>query len=187
MIRQSTFFTTYFYLTKLVREQEATYHASHASMLTMAPSPLVRNHVETWQGHGTHWQKNIGAQLGLVHINLMQWTIKKHVYSFKKHLFPINPEEIVLALCPLIEKATQPHPSGKGMVPYQIGMCPRKDTCSLVTLRYSERRRIKFKYKTRYINPQKHFLHAPWAMITSTCWAWRSRPFWKNIPICLLP
>ena len=92
-----------------------------------------------------------------MHINLTQRTIKKHVYSFKKHLFPINPEDIVLALCPLIEKATQPHPSGKGMVPYQIGMCPRKDTCSLVMLRYSERRRIKFKYKTRYINPQKHF------------------------------
>ena len=35
-----------FYLTKLAREQEATYHAPHTNMVTMAPSPLVQNHVK---------------------------------------------------------------------------------------------------------------------------------------------
>jgi hypothetical protein len=32
----------FFYLTKLARDREATYHAPHANIVTMAPSPLVR-------------------------------------------------------------------------------------------------------------------------------------------------
>ena len=86
----NTFFSlSFLYLTKLAREQEeATYHAPHANVVTMAPSPLVRNHVKTWQGHGMHWQKNISIiQLGLLHVDLTQRTIKKHIYSLKKHTF----------------------------------------------------------------------------------------------------
>jgi hypothetical protein len=32
-------------------------------------------------------KNNIGGQLGLVSIDLMQQTVKKHVYSIQKHIF----------------------------------------------------------------------------------------------------
>jgi hypothetical protein len=64
-----------------------TYHAPHPNIVTMAPSPLVRNHVKTWRGHGIHRQKSISVQLGLVRVDLTQRTIKKHRYSLKKHTF----------------------------------------------------------------------------------------------------
>ena len=86
----NTFFSpSISYLTKLARErEEATYHAPHANVVTMAPSPLVRNNVKTWQGHGMHWQKNISIiQLGLLRVDLTKWTIKKHIYLHKKHTF----------------------------------------------------------------------------------------------------
>ena len=52
------------------------------------PPPLVRNHAKTWWGHGRHWRKNICGKPGLVRVDKMQRTIKKHVYSFKKkHTF----------------------------------------------------------------------------------------------------
>jgi hypothetical protein len=69
-----------------------------------------------------------------------------------------GPGKIVLALCPFIEKTSQPHPSGKGMVTYQILRCPRRDACTLVTPGYSERGRIKVQDKAGYTNPYKHIL-----------------------------
>ncbi len=47
------------------------------------PPPLVRNHAKTWQRRGRHRQKNIGGQLGLVHIDLTQRLIRKYIYHGK--------------------------------------------------------------------------------------------------------
>jgi hypothetical protein len=47
MIIQELFLPSIFYLKKLAREQEATYQAPHADTVTMAPSPIVQNHVKT--------------------------------------------------------------------------------------------------------------------------------------------
>jgi hypothetical protein len=62
------------------------YHAPHANMVTMAPSPLVRNMSKHDEDMG-YRQKNISVQLGLVRVDLTQRTIKKHMYSLKKHTF----------------------------------------------------------------------------------------------------
>jgi hypothetical protein len=68
-------------------------------------------------------------------------------------------KKIVLALCPLIEKATQPNPSGNTtMVTYQIRRCPRMDACSILTVGHTDRGRIKFQDKTGFTTPQKHIL-----------------------------
>jgi hypothetical protein len=70
-----------------------------------------------------------------------------------------GPEKVVLALCPLIEKTTQPHPSGNGtMVTYQIRRCPRMDACSMLILGHTDRGRIKFQDKAAFSTPQKHIL-----------------------------
>jgi hypothetical protein len=34
-------------------------------MVTMAPSPFVRNHVKTWRGHGIHRQNNYWRKAGV--------------------------------------------------------------------------------------------------------------------------
>ena len=79
-----------YYLTKLAREQEAM--VWYLPLLSQTwwqwrPPPLVRNHAKTWWGHGRHWRKNICGKPGLVRVDKTQRTIKKHVYSFKKHTF----------------------------------------------------------------------------------------------------
>jgi hypothetical protein len=55
-------------------------------MVTMAPSPLVRNMSKHDEDMG-YRQKKISVQLGLVRVDLTQRTIKKHMYSLKKHTF----------------------------------------------------------------------------------------------------
>jgi hypothetical protein len=68
-------------------------------------------------------------------------------------------KKIGLALCPLIEKTTQPHPSRNNiMVTYQIRRCPRIDACSILTVGHTDRGRIKFQDKTEFTMPQKHIL-----------------------------
>ncbi len=77
-----------FYLIKSAREgEEATYHAPHPNILTMAPSPLVRNHVKTWQGHGIHRQKQYQRTAGVSARWFDATNDKKHRYSLKKNTF----------------------------------------------------------------------------------------------------
>jgi len=57
-------------------------------MVTMAPSPLVRKIMSKHDGDmGRIGKKNIPVQLGLVQVDSTQRTIKKHIYSLKKHFF----------------------------------------------------------------------------------------------------
>ena len=75
-------------LTKLAREREATYHSPHANMMTMVPSPLVQKIMSKHDKDMGHiGKKNFRVQLGLVRVDSTQRTIKKHVYSLKKHTF----------------------------------------------------------------------------------------------------
>ena len=76
-----------FYLKKLCRKKATKYHAPLGNMVTMAlPPPFVQNHAKTWWGRGRHWQKNIGRQLGSVHVDSIQRPTKKHVNSLTKHI-----------------------------------------------------------------------------------------------------
>jgi len=54
----------------------ATDDAPHANMVTMAPSPLVQNHVKNDKDMGNILAKKISVQLGLVCVDSMQRTIK---------------------------------------------------------------------------------------------------------------
>jgi hypothetical protein len=72
MIRQKLFSLNIFYLTKLARDQEATYQAPHSNMVTMAPSPLVQNIMSKHDEDMGRICKKIRIQLGLMHIDSTQ-------------------------------------------------------------------------------------------------------------------
>ena len=75
-------------LTKLAREQEATYHSPHANMVTMAPSPLVQKIMSKHdEDMGRICKKNIRVQLGLLCVDSMQRTIKSTYIHLKNTPF----------------------------------------------------------------------------------------------------
>ena len=61
-------------------------------MVSKRHPPLVRNHAKTWRGHGQHWWKNSGGQLGLVRIYSMQQPIKTHNNSLQNLPFSFSSE-----------------------------------------------------------------------------------------------
>ncbi len=123
------------------------------SIFVLLLPKLRQNHQQLYQAKDCAISRN--AEARMYSISDAALALKNANKSNKQP----GPEKVVLALCPLIEKTTQPHPSGNGtMVTYQIRRCPRMDACSILMLGHTDRGRIKFQDEAGYSMPQKHIL-----------------------------